>query len=146
MPNATTKAEDFVIAWTGVKADVRMSPAEKALYDQAIANDDEISAKRKTHLARFFTEFCENDDYYRRLNDRQFKNQGKFKDGTGGKATIWTFKAWQWRVYGAIMNINGRRCFVGGKVDPDKKNDQADRAILNAAAKIIGSLAEYASK
>ncbi len=44
------------------------------------------------------------------------------------------------------MNINERRCFVGVKVDPDKKNDQADRAILNAAAKIIGSLAEYASK
>lgn len=146
MPNATTKAEEFSLAWRGTKADIRMSPEEKAMYDQAIKNDDEISVRRKTHLERYFTEFCENDDYHRRLNDRQFKNQGKFKDGAGGKATIWTFKAWQWRGYGAIMHVGGRRAFVGVRVDPDKKNDQADRAILNATAKIIGSLAEYGSK
>jgi hypothetical protein len=106
MSAADLKAEDFELAWRGAKADVRMSLAEMALYNQAIVNEDEISAKRRTQLARYFTEFCENDDYHRRLNDKQFKNQGKFKDGLGGKATIWAFKAWQWRVYGAIMNIN----------------------------------------
>jgi hypothetical protein len=123
-----------------------MSPAEKAAYDQAIANEDEISVRRRTHLKRYFSEFCENDDFHRRLNERQFKNEGKFSDGRGGKTTIWTFKAWQWRVYGAILTVKERRCFVGVKVDPDKKQDRADRNILKATAKVIGSLIEYGSK
>jgi hypothetical protein len=146
MAGTSITAAGFPIAWTGPKADIRMSHAEKAAYEQAIENDDEISVRRRTHLKRYFTEFCENDDFHRRLNERQFKNEGKLNDGQGGKATIWTFKAWQWRVYGAIVTVNGRRCFVGVKIDPDKKQDRADRDMLKATAKIIGSLAEYRSK
>lgn len=146
MANAPDKAEDFDVAWLGAKADIRMPAAELVEYKQAIANEDEISLKRRTQLKRFFTEFCENDDWHRRLNDKQFKNEGKFPDGKGGKVAIWTFKAWQWRVYGTMMTIKGRRCFVGVRIDPNKKQDKADRQTLKVTAKIIGALAEYAGK
>jgi hypothetical protein len=146
MTSAPQKAEDFEIAWSGAKADVLMPQFEKNQYQQATENEDEISVKRKTQLIRFFTEFCEHDDFHRRLNDKQFKNEGKFRDGNGGRATIWAFKAWQWRIYGSIMTIKGRRCFVGVKIDPDKKQDRADQNTLKATAKIIGALAEYATK
>lgn len=146
MANAPDKAEDFEVAWTGSRADIRMSAAELASYKQAVGNPNEISVKRKTQLTRYFTEWCGNDDWHRRLNDKQFKNEGKFPDGNGGKVAIWTFKAWQWRLYGAIMTIKGRRCFVGVRIDPNKKQDKADQQMLKATAKIIGGLAEYAGK
>jgi hypothetical protein len=143
MPDSPIKAASFEKAWTGTRADVRMSVAEKKAYDQAIGSKDEISIKRRVHLQRFFKEFCENDDFTSRLNERQFKREGKFPDGRGGNATIWTFKAWQWRVYGSIMIVEGRRCFVGVKVDPNKKQDRADQKVLKATAKAIGAVFEY---
>lgn len=146
MPEPRVKAESFPAIMVGSVADIRMSPAEQLMYAQAIAGNDEISVRRRTHLHRYFTQFCENDDYNRRLNEEQFKREGKFPDGRVGNATyiaVWTFKAWQWRVYGSILQVQGKRCFVGVRVDPSKKQNKASAKILAATAKLIGALDEY---
>lgn len=145
MPGQRLKAASFIPTFTGERADIRLSETEREMYLEAIEKNDEISIRRRTHLNRYFKEFCDNDDFHKRLNDKQFKREGKFKDGNGqgGYATIWTFKAWQWRLYGAILTVEGRRCFVGVRVDPNKKQDKADPKILRAAAELIGALHEY---
>lgn len=143
MGSEQTKAADLKVVWSGSKADVRMSDGVAEEYEQAIVNLDEISVKRKTHLQRSFGEFCENDDFTKRLSEQKFKREGNFPDGLGGRVTIWTFKGWQWRLYGAILRVMGRRCFVGLDVDPNKKKDRADQQKLKSTAKAIGKLKEY---
>jgi hypothetical protein len=136
-------AISFGRVWIGAKADVRLSPDAEKQYREAIENKDELSTKRRTHLQRYFREFCDHDDYLRRLSDQKFKKEGNFSDGLGGTVAIYTIKAWQWRVYGTVMTVGGRRCFVGVVVDPTKKQDRADRAKLTSAAKMIAQLSEY---
>jgi hypothetical protein len=143
MASERPKASNFPVIWQGSRADVRMTHTVADEYYQAIGNNDEISVKRKTHLERSFIEFGDHDDYYRRLSDKKFKKEGNFSDGKGGKVAVWTFKGWQWRLYGAILKVTGRRCFVGVDVDPDKKQDRADRDKLKSSAKAIGELDEY---
>ncbi|OYU91928.1 MAG: hypothetical protein CFE29_03525 [Bradyrhizobiaceae bacterium PARB1] len=143
MPSEILRADSYVIAWTGSVADIRMAASVKAEYDQAIARKDINSIQRRVHLQRSFKEFCENDEFWRRLSDEKLKREGKFPDGNGTDATIWVFKAWQWRLYGAIMKVNARRCFVAVSVDPNKKRDRADQKLLKATAKSLGKLAEY---
>jgi hypothetical protein len=46
-------------------------------------------------------------------------------------------------MYGAVLTVEGEKCFVGVRVDPDKKKDRADRSLLEAAARDIGALPEY---
>jgi hypothetical protein len=58
-------------------------------------------------------------------------------------ATVWTFKAWKWRLYGAIVQVPGKRCFVGVNVDPNKKQDKADQKLLRNTAQKIGELLEF---
>ena len=143
MASSRRRAQDFARVWTGSRADVRMSPGVAAQYMQDTENNDELSVKRKTHLERYFREFCDNDDYGRRLSDEKFKKEGNFRDGMGAQVAIYAFKAWKWRVYGAVMTVEHRRCFVGVVVDPEKKRNKADRAKLESAARAIANLAEY---
>lgn len=139
------RALDFAKVWTGERGDIRMSPEVARQYREDTENKDELSVKRKTHLERYFREFCDNDDYGRRLNDEKFKKEGNFRDGRGSQVAIYAFKAWKWRMYGALMTVAQRRCFVGVTVDPEKKRNKADRAKLESAAKAIAELAEYRS-
>ena len=146
MSEQRVKAASYPTIMVGSVGDIRMSPPEHLMYREAIEGNDEISVRRRTHLQRYFTQFCESDDYHRRLNDEQFKREGKFPDGRSGNATnavVWTFKAWQWRVYESILHIQGKRCFVGVRVDPSKKQNKASNKILVATAKLIGALDEY---
>jgi len=81
-----------------------------------------------------------------RLSDEKFKKEDDFSDGHHGTVAISAFKARQWRLYGAILTVNGKRCFVGVRVDADKKRDNADQDIMKRAAKDVGDLSEYASR
>jgi hypothetical protein len=139
-------ASAYYIACRGGVADVRMSPAAEAHYREVLEGKDEISLKRKVQLARYFQEFCDNVHFFRRLSDQKFKNEGNFPDGRGTQVTVWTFKSWQWRLYGAILRTSGKTCFVGVNVDPAKKRDRADQQMLRATAKEIATLAEYRPK
>jgi hypothetical protein len=135
------RAIDYEIVCEGRAACVRLAPNACAKYRQAIDGQDKLSVQRRTHLARYFAEFCEHSDVRSRLNPKQFKREGTFKDGHR-EFSIWTFKAPKWRLYGAILQVAGKRCFVGTRVDPDKKQDKADQTLLRLTAKDIGGLAE----
>jgi hypothetical protein len=140
------RAASYETVREGSAAAVRLAPAACAAYRQAIEGQDKLSVQRRTHLGRYFAEFCDHVQVHKRLNPQQFKREGSFKDGQGGEVAIWTFKAPKWRVYGAIMTVAGKKCFVGTRVDADKKQDKADQSMLRAAAKDIGDLAEYRAK
>lgn len=137
-------AADFVEVETGAVASIRLSPSAKGDYDQAVDGKDKISLQRKTHLARYFAEFCAS--LRPRLNDEKFKKEGNFSDGNGGTVAIFTFKAWQWRLYGSILTVAGKRCFVGTRVDAFKKQNKADKKMLERTAEDISQLREYGEK
>lgn len=140
------RASDYEIVLEGDAGAVRLSPSAVARYRAAIAGQDALSVQRKVHLERYFRAFCERGDFHAQLNPKQFKKEGSFKDGNGTEVGVWVFKAWKLRVYGGILTVSGKRCFVGTRVDPDKKRDRADQALLRATAKDIGRLVEARSK
>lgn len=85
---------------------------------------------------RWMKKFC--DDGFDFLTPEQLKHEGKFSvgDKKGTHAAIYAFKSWQLRVYGAVIGD----CFVATEVDVAKKQNEADRDKLEAAAR---KLAEY---
>jgi hypothetical protein len=143
---AAPRAADYEVVWDGPAAAIRLAPDPLAAYRLAIGGADEISTKRNAHLKRYFREFCDHREFYKRLNSEQFKREDTLKDGRGGVVPVWTFKAWKWRLYGSIIAINGKPCFVGMRVDASKKQNKANQKLLKATAKDIGSLAEYRSR
>ncbi|MFZ3350799.1 MAG: hypothetical protein WA268_08025 [Xanthobacteraceae bacterium] len=141
-PTATA----FPIVCRGSVGDIRLGPdayPEYAAILQLAQTNDENALKRKAHIERYFHEFCEHIEIHRRLSDEKFKKEGNFTDGHHGTVAIWTFKSWQWRLYGATLTVERRRCFVGLKVDASKKQNQANRQLLKSTATDIGELFEY---
>lgn len=143
---AGPSASTYYIACRGQVSDVLLSPAAEAEYRQVLEGTDEISVKRRVQLDRYFRTFCDMVHFFKHLSDQKFKNEGNFPDGKGGQVAVWTFKSWQWRVYGAILQIEGRRCFVGMLVDPAKKRDKADQKMLKNTAKGVAELSEYRAR
>lgn len=143
--NRRVPATGYEVVCRGVASDVRMSPPTHLEYLQAIEGTDEISSKRKAQLERHFREFCDHAHFFRRLSDLKFKNEGNFVVGNGSAmtATVWTFKAWQWRLYGSILQVDRRRCFVGVNIDPSKKQNKANQHLLKDTAQKIGLLVEF---
>jgi hypothetical protein len=140
-PPPKASAANFKIVYVGPAGVVRMAPDAYDEYCQAIEGKDELSAKRKAHLERYFKEFCTVKPH--RLTDEKFKKEGNFSDGIGGKSAVWAFKAWKWRLYGVTMTVDGQHCFVGLRVDPAKKKDKADKKLLKNTALDAGELKEY---
>ena len=136
-------ASAYEPVYAGPEATVRLAPEAHMAYLEVIEGTDEISVKRSAHLKRYFREFCDHREFYRRLNDEKFKKEGNFSDGKGGQVAVWTFKSWQWRLYGAILSVGGKRCFVGICVDASKKQNKANQQMLAKAAEGIAKLTEY---
>jgi len=144
MLRATISAARLRIVCGGSDADLRMTEEIYAIYMQAIDGNDKISVKRRTRLARYFAEFVNNRDYHVRLGQDKFKKEGNFPTGhPGGDVAVWEFKAFQWRLYGGVAEVGGRRCFVGVAVDGSKKQDRADQQLLAIAARRLGSYTEF---
>ena len=141
--NGRPSVDNFEEVCTGETGAIRLAPDVYAAYRQAICGNGEIETKRRVQLDRYFREFCDHEYFFRRLSDQKFKNEGNFPVGKGCQVTVWAFKAWQWRLYGAILQVNGTRCFVGVNVDPNKKQDKADRKLLRDTAAKIANLQEY---
>lgn len=125
----------------GEFAAVRLSPEADAAYKAICAGKDALSVKRRTVLNRYMLEFCASKVL--RLNDQHFKKEETFSVGKGKRVAIFAFKAWKWRLYGALMTIDGVRTFVGVKVDEDKKQDKANRTLMKSAADAISELEEH---
>lgn len=135
------KASDFEVVATGQAADVRLAPAALKEYRKLTNGRHELSVRQYRQLKRYMDNFCETGG--KSLNDEQYKREGLFSDGKGGRVSVWTFKPFKWRLYGSVLNVAGKQTFVGVRVDPAKKQTKADRTELEAAAKLIGQLREH---
>lgn len=135
MPSAVT----YSLIKQGKAASVRLSPRAKVAYEEVQKGTDERSRKRRKQLDRYFQEFCDNEPH--RLNDLQYKKEGSFP-AKGRSIAVWAFKPFQWRLYGSVLTVNGHKCFVGVEVDEEKKQDRANKALLEAAAAFVAALDE----
>jgi hypothetical protein len=134
------QAIDIKVVNEGRAASIRLSPKALREYEKVRSGTDEHSVKRKKCLERYFQMFC--GETFHRLTPEQFKWEGSFANGKGTKTAVWVFKVWQWRLYGGVLTVEGKKCFVGVLVDPAKKQNKADPSILAAAAKEIADLEE----
>lgn len=114
------KAASFAIVATGTHADVRLSPRAKGEFDKINAATHELAIKQARELERFMGRFCNfpkpnlgDEKYKPNLGDEKYKKEGDFSDGSGGKVAVYVFKPFKWRLYGAVLNVKGRKCFVG---------------------------------
>lgn len=134
-------AAEFALVLEGKVADVRLSDKAHSAYKEVQKGKDQRDVKRRTQLRRYLDQFGNNEPHS--LSDQHYKKEGNFSDGVKGKVAIWTFKPYQWRLYGAVLTVEGKKCFVGVEVDPEKKQDKADKDRLAAAALAIGKIKEY---
>lgn len=124
---------------------VLLGPEAKDEYDLVQAGRDELSVKRRVTLKRFFERFCTDRS---QLNEDHLRRELSTSDGVGrgDQVVIWAFKAWKWRLYGAIFgDENGLPTFWGVVVDPDKKQNKADPKKLKRAGTEIGRTQAYAA-
>jgi hypothetical protein len=136
-----TKAADFERVSHGSAGEIRLSPSAKKEYDKLESSKDPNAIRQRTQLKKFFERFCSHGEAG--LSPEQFKREGTYPGHNRRKIGIWCFKPWQWRLYGAILEVMGKKTFVGVRVDPAKKQNKADQALLKAAANAIAELEEH---
>jgi len=73
------------------------------------------------------------------LIETQFKFQERLTTGgqAGAKVAIYAFKAYQLRVYGGYVPGKGDE-FVCTEIEVTKKQDEADRKVLERSARYLG--------
>ena len=135
------KLAELVIVADGQAACLRLTSDAKKEWDALHQGTDNRSTKRITQLDRYVQSFCDTFDH--RAPDTHFKKEGTYPDGKAGKAAVFAFKPFQWRLYGVVCTVEGKKCFVGTKVDPEKKQDKADPDILKSAAVRMGDFEDY---
>jgi hypothetical protein len=134
-------AAEFERVRDGPYASVRLEPEVYRAYMQLFESNDTLSKKRRKHLERYFQRYCEIGP--QALGEDKFKFEDSFPDGKGRQVHVYAFKSFQLRLYGGILTVAGKRCFVGVRVDPSKKSDKADQGLLRSAANDIAELVEY---
>jgi hypothetical protein len=134
-------AAEFALVKDGPYAAVRLAPALHKDYMELFEKNDDFSKKRRKHLERYFTRYC--DIGPQALGEDKFKFEDSFPDGKGKQVHVYAFKSFQLRLYGGILTVAGKRCFVGVRSDPSKKSDKADQQLLRSAANDIAELREY---
>jgi hypothetical protein len=137
-------AAEFVCVKDGPYASVRLAPDRHKEYMQLFESNDQLSKKRRKHLERYFDRFCEIGP--QALGEDKFKFEDSFPDGQGKQVPVYTFKSFQLRLYGGILTVAGKRCFVGVRSDLSRKSDKADQQLLKSAANDIALLLEYRKK
>lgn len=134
-------AIDFPVVQDGPYASIRLSPEIHAVYLKLIESNDTLSRQQRTHLTRYFQRFCELGP--RSLGEEKFKWEDSFADAKGRQTPVYAFKPFKMRIYGGILTVAGKRCFVGVRIDVSKKQDKANQQLLKSAAADIAALAEY---
>ena len=110
-------------------------------YDLLAAATHSLGIKQFRQLERFLDRFCASPRPS--LTLEQYKKEGDFSDGCGGTVAVFEFKPFKWRLYGAVLRVAGKKCVVGTRVDPQKKQNKADRNALELTALDIGKLVEH---
>jgi len=67
------------------------------------------------------------------ISTQRFKSQDSFTDQKGRKVQIWAFKSYQSRMYGFVRKVENKETFFVTAIDPAKKDDDADPAVLKRA-------------
>lgn len=134
-------AAEFACVEDGPHASVRLSPDLHREYMQLFQNTDQLAKKRRKHLERYFARYCQLG--HGSLGDDKFKFEDSFPDGHGKQVHVYAFKSFQLRIYGGIITVAGKRCFVGVRWDPSKKSNKANQQLLRLAADDIAELIEY---
>jgi hypothetical protein len=146
MNGEVVSATAFEVVCDGPEGCIRLS-GEALTEFRAIQNgQDKITVQRRRHIERYMRAFCENAQHWKMLSDEKFKKEDDFPDGRGGTVAVFAFKAWQWRLYGAVMAVGNKKTFVGVRADTEKKQTKSDQALMARAAKDIGQLAEHRAK
>jgi hypothetical protein len=120
---------------------VRLSPAAREEFDALLKRTDNTSRGQARQLARYMEKFCTRQPHG--LIQEHYRYEGKYPDGRGGNIQVWVFKPDGWRLYGAVTNIEGKKCFVGVHVDPVKKRNKVDQALLRSVALMISEIDEW---
>lgn len=95
---------------------------------------DERYKKRLENLFRIY------GDRSLKLPPEKFKQEGRYATGlpNGDTTSVYAFKSFQERIYGASLHIEGHETFVGVEHER-KKKDRANKETLTRVAKTIGS-------
>jgi hypothetical protein len=117
---------------------VRLSQEAKDAFDALCGQADQTSMREAATIKRFFQRFTTHGPHG--FDGKQFKSEGRFKDGTGKQVRVFAMKAYQWRLYGVLKHHDGKPAFFGLCVDPSKKKNKADRAILERCARLSSDL------
>jgi hypothetical protein len=122
----------------GTHGSVRLSEEAKAEFDALCAQPDETSMREAATIKRYFERFTSHGP--QGFDHKMFKSEGRFKDGTGKPVQVFAMKAYQWRLYGVLRHHDGRPAFFGLCVDPSKKKDKANKALLERCARLSSML------
>jgi hypothetical protein len=140
------EALGFKIARDGVVRRVMLSAEVWAAYEEIGNATDRFHVSQRRSLDRLFERFC--DVAAHNNNEQQFVKEGNF--GSDNE-TVWAFKAFQFRVYGASFKIDDKETFMAVKHDPTKKQNKANKVLLKASGNalsvvrtaIVGAKAEH---
>ena len=113
---------------SGGHADVWLVGEAKSEYVALLARKDTNSRKAAIQLPRYFDRYANGQ----RLSEDQFKPQGQKKSGHH-TMQVWEFKGFQYRIYGVVVDVAGKRTFIGTEPDPKKKDNKADASIVQRA-------------
>ncbi len=122
----------FIRVSSGQAGEVWLLQDVYETYRRIKNGTNELEVKQRTQLERFMREFCAN--IRPALNDEQFKKEDSFKNKGGHNATVFAFKPFKARFYGVVTQIGNKKVFLGLKVDPAKRQDKANRALLVSTA------------
>lgn len=77
--------------------------------------------------------------------EEHYRHEGSHPCGRPGgkKVSVWAFKPDGWRLYGAVLIVGNKKCFVGVDVDPAKKKQKVDQARLKSVALMVGEFDEW---
>jgi hypothetical protein len=131
VPDKDEDEEPLCVA-TGEHADVYLIREARKEYELLKKRNDQNSIQEARSLERYFGQFAKVGPSG--LSNTMFKEQERVScEGT--KVMVYSFKAYQFRIYGSIGPYNGKRAFFGTACDPAKKSNKADSAKLKKAAK-----------
>jgi hypothetical protein len=141
VPSVARRACDFDVVISGAHADIRLSERALEAFRELEHATHRSAIAQFRHLERAMQRFCASERPS--LPEEKYKKLGNYSDGRHGTVAVYEFKSFQWRLYGAVLTVSGRKCFVGLRVDAAKKQRRADMSLLTDTAADVGKLEEH---
>jgi hypothetical protein len=116
--------EDYSVVAEGATRRVVMHHGLAKEFGKAKAQD-------KAKLLSWIQIWCDKPEGS--IPAEKLKSQEHFTDAKGRKVHIFALKAHQARLYGFIRVVQTKETFLFASVDPSKKDDSADPAVIKRA-------------